>query len=521
MKRLTGLLCLTTLFISKDVLALSPQHGFGTPLACPISCAAAGNDSAQWTHIHSLEDLEDCDQTVIFDTHIYTPLNGEEEHLVIRACTAEGGQSHSHFDAPTSGCPEDASIHEVQAALKFSWKNDAKAIDSDNFKTVIRQLQQVVSGSDNCVSTTLFARYGDTVAGLFAGTEVQKASVSDLLERVALYASSSDFAEHGQFVSQICGVDDGDPTPASQGFGLAVSENGDLNMVQRAMQAWDVATCVELPEKQIKQEQVKLRLISATAVASIDSESIKSDFNNGKNKGWLASMKNIAMENIGLVDNIKSLDEKDESGPLDSEDRDSGICRYVEVAHGDNCRTLAKKKCHVSEEHFYHVNHVKGGGNSKFCKNLMPRQHVCCTKGHLPVFHPVPRPDGSCFPHTVQSNDLCYKLANKYHVTEKKIEEFNKHTWGWTGCRHLMEGQKICLSKGKPPMPNPIPGARCGPQKHSTQPPKGNQTLADLNPCPLNACCDIWGQCGTTAEFCTRTPAKTGAPGTARPGTNG
>lgn len=45
--------------------------------------------------------------------------------------------------------------------------------------------------------------------------------------------------------------------------------------------------------------------------------------------------------------------------------------------------------------------------------------------------------------------------------------------------------------------------------------------LANLNPCLLNACCDIWGQCGIISDFCTAAPADTGAPGTAQPGSNG
>jgi hypothetical protein len=43
--------------------------------------------------------------------------------------------------------------------------------------------------------------------------------------------------------------------------------------------------------------------------------------------------------------------------------------------------------------------------------------------------------------------------------------------------------------------------------------------ISDLNPCPLNACCNIWGQCGITKEFCI--DINTGAPGTAKEGTNG
>jgi GH18 family chitinase len=40
-----------------------------------------------------------------------------------------------------------------------------------------------------------------------------------------------------------------------------------------------------------------------------------------------------------------------------------------------------------------------------------------------------------------------------------------------------------------------------------------------LNPCPLNACCDIWGQCGITEQFCNNTSL--GPPGTAATGSDG
>lgn len=66
-----------------------------------------------------------------------------------------------------------------------------------------------------------------------------------------------------------------------------------------------------------------------------------------------------------------------------------------------------------------------------------------------------------------------------------------------------------------------MPNAVCGPQVNNTAvaPPGTDLTL--LNECPLNACCDIWGQCGTTTEFCTPSTSTTGAPGTAAAGQNG
>jgi hypothetical protein len=68
-------------------------------------------------------------------------------------------------------------------------------------------------------------------------------------------------------------------------------------------------------------------------------------------------------------------------------------------------------------------------------------------------------------------------------------------------------------------MPAPLANALCGPQVPGTEKPTDGTALSDLNPCLLNACCDVWGQCGTTSEFCTNT--STGAPGTAKEGTNG
>ncbi|KAL2016189.1 hypothetical protein VTK56DRAFT_4078 [Thermocarpiscus australiensis] len=61
-------------------------------------------------------------------------------------------------------------------------------------------------------------------------------------------------------------------------------------------------------------------------------------------------------------------------------------------------------------------------------------------------------------------------------------------------------------------MPAIVSNAVCGPQKPGTMRPASGTDISSLNPCPLNACCDIWGQCGVTAEFCVNT--STGAPGT-------
>ncbi|ORY65428.1 uncharacterized protein BCR38DRAFT_432750 [Pseudomassariella vexata] len=64
-------------------------------------------------------------------------------------------------------------------------------------------------------------------------------------------------------------------------------------------------------------------------------------------------------------------------------------------------------------------------------------------------------------------------------------------------------------------MPTAIDGAVFGPQVPGPQRPNNGTELADLNQCPLNACCDIWGQ------YCTDTRKDGAASGTAAPDTNG
>ena len=192
-------------------------------------------------------------------------------------------------------------------------------------------------------------------------------------------------------------------------------------------------------------------------------------------------------------------------------------CSYIQIEPGNGCWALASR-CGISQEDLQKFNPQDG---PDFCNTLQAGKYICCSPGSLPDFSPQPNPDGSCSTYTVQDGDLCYIIASAHHLTPQQLEERNKNTWGWSGCDYLMAGQHICLSSGDPPMPASLPNAVCGPQVPNTPKPSHGTPLSDLNPCPLNACCDVWGQCGTSPLFCTPSSGKTGAPGTSKPGTNG
>lgn len=192
-------------------------------------------------------------------------------------------------------------------------------------------------------------------------------------------------------------------------------------------------------------------------------------------------------------------------------------CKTIQVASGDSCASLASK-CGISGADFTKFNPQKD-----LCSTLAVGQHVCCSSGSLPDLSPKPNKDGSCATHSVTAGEYCSAIAAKYSVKVSDLESFNNKTWGWMGCDDLEADFVMCVSKGSPPMPAIIPSAVCGPQANGTKKlATGDMDkLASLNPCPLNACCDIWGQCGITDEFCTVTKSSTGAPGTAKKGTNG
>lgn len=185
-------------------------------------------------------------------------------------------------------------------------------------------------------------------------------------------------------------------------------------------------------------------------------------------------------------------------------------CSTTTVQSGDLCADLAKR-CGISTEVL-----LKYNSKSDFCTTLRVPQLVCCSGGSLPV--PEPDSSGNCKTHEVQSDESCWSIANdqSFLFSVDDLEDFNKRTWGWGGCKNLQASTIICLSPGNPPLPKPIPNAMCGPVKPGTQSPPPGTDLATLNPCPLNSCCDVWGFCGTTDEFCR--PVPTGqAPGAPQP----
>ncbi|KUI60668.1 Killer toxin subunits alpha/beta [Cytospora mali] len=307
----------------------------------------------------------------------------------------------------------------------------------------------------------MFAAHGGIVAGIYTGESIDSVSAVDSLIVQAESAEISD-----TFAAQICGTTyDGSHT-----VGIVVNTRGDYATVQSAIQTWVGSSCV-------------------TGYDSVVT-------------------RNITIEQFPVA--VHSAEQRE----IQFSERDD-TCSYVLVESGDSCASL-EEECGITDAEFTEYN-----PSDDLCSTLTPGEAVCCSSGSLPDLSPQENADGTCYNYTIQKGDYCALLASEYYITTDDIETWNSETWGWMGCDDLQLDAIICLSTGDPPMPAVLATAECGPQVSGTQRPSNWSDIGLLNPCPLNACCDIWGECGITSLYCTASESTTGAPGTAANGSNG
>ncbi|GLA31699.1 hypothetical protein AnigIFM63326_010379 [Aspergillus niger] len=448
--------------------------------------------------------LTRCNETILFDLNLNTAVDDPLAHQTFRACAmADSGNSQdliqrrgiisrqqlapnitvssssstttsattsTLMDNNTSSCGH---VHQAQATVDVSWwavNNHASNTHAANgFASTASQLENYLKRDDTCGKSVLFSKAGDIVMGVYIGSQYDKSGAAQLLSGLHDYENLLDKYVASQLALEVCG----DKSLGPEIIAVFIDTTGNISAVQTALRGWNEAKCLTGFSGQELWTKVSLSMIPPSE--------------------------------ISIVPGMKSqtLSRRD-------------TCSYTQAVAGDGCWSLAER-CGITQDDLESYNPV-----SDFCNTIEVGQYVCCSSGSLPDFSPQPNADGSCYTYTIQFGDLCSTIANTYNIPDAtKIEAYNSETWGWEGCSYLMIGQNICLSSGDPPMPAAVANAQCGPQVPGTERPTNGTALADLNPCPLNACCDIWGECGITDDFCTADPADTGAPGTAQPNSNG
>ncbi|KAJ3573148.1 hypothetical protein NPX13_g4807 [Xylaria arbuscula] len=439
----------------------------------------------------------------------------------------------------------------VQAKVMYGMPFGGTIKNSNNNNTVKsstvsvgHQVRTFLSSKEpSCTENVLVFGYSQgSIFGLFAGVEVYQHNVHvDILSHFLQDLETNDFPS-GPLIAQLCAVNG---LGADYAVGMVVGSVDDLALVREVMQRWTNGICVSGDLKTYMTTSVRIPIEvggsdNSTSTAMVS----RKDTNIWNRSGLIArdicktttvksgdgcdaiakrcGISTTTLQQYNTAKNFCTTLVPDQvvccsSGtlpdPIPAANTD-GTCTTKSVVSGDSCTSLASK-CGLKPTDF-----TKLHSASDFCSTLQVGLLVCCTYGKLPDITPKPGSDGSCAVYTVKSDDGCAAIAASHGLTKADIESFNKKTWAWNGCSALLPAQKICLSTGTPPFPPSIDNAICGPQVPGTKNPSsgGSDTWANLNPCPLKVCCNVWGQCGATDDFCVKSPSDTGAPGTTKPG---
>jgi hypothetical protein len=448
---------------------------------CPALCSSSGPNPNNWTAYNGLDQVARCSETVFYSVSLYDDVdnagNSSASHRFF-ACTSYGAPQQVGA-VVAAGSPAVQTL--TNTTFTFGGFNDSSStVPGAILSGLSLQLRLLLNAGYTAANDTplvLFVQSVSGTAGLYVGKDVQAelTAPNALLsfERALNSTTSGSFTSSAAMQFCQTGID------ADHIFGVYATSNTSFAPVQQTLQGWANASCLTFPVDNTNTTDPILDTIAFTTPLLINGT--------GTAKNATASRR----RRLGK----------------------RGDCTTVQVVAGDSCASLVTK-CGITAAELATYN-----PSSTLCSALTPGEHICCSSGTLPDFAPQQNSDGSCATYTIAAGDTCSGLAASYDLTPADIESYNINTWAWNGCSLLYIGNIICLSSGTPPMPAPLANAVCGPQMPGTPVPAAGTNISTLNPCPLNACCDIWGQCGITSESCTNT--NTGAPGTATPGTNG
>lgn len=436
-------------FVSAQVGFRQPAGpGYAERNACPTRCSIAGPNPSNWSVYHNFDQFHACEQSRFYDFSLYDKVDDANAFHRIYACSSYGPDWTNLPKAKT----DVATIQSVgkNTTYELGWWSDGGKLDESGISSLATQLREYLANgyapTDRMV--TLFAQSGQTAVGLYIGRGLQNEGVGtfalEALDTKLLHLKLS----ASSMAMQLCrpGSD------SDQVFGFMATTNGTFGPIQNALKTWANADCLSFPDSR---NFTGPAYFTAPMVATTKFPADREKFTKAARSSRLISRAN---------------------------------CKTIQVQSGDSCASLAKK-CAISAADFTKYNPA-----SNFCSSLKPGQHVCCSSGTLPDFRPKPKPDGSCFPYKFTSGDSCSSVAAANSLTVAELEKFNQKTWGWNGCSNVWAGTIACLSSGKPPFPATVPNAICGPQVPGTKPPTDGSDISKLNPCPLNACCNVWGQ---------------------------
>lgn len=473
---------------------------------CPLPCTDVTNVHS-WVTYLSVERLQQCKEPMLLQTSVNHPADDLRFPVLIHACSLKPGPvpesvtkavavmqnpktstnlTQRGIDTAqacfSGGIPSKQSLQLFNSLGSSDSNPGQRTTMTPSLEKPLEGLDTFFSAKDNCDESFAFAYHNGTIAGLYIGDRLGKATVSSALRALA----QRDLWPSAQAAAQLCSQGHA----GDQVFGVAIDTTGNLAAVQKTLYNWSKGTCLVNDPSGAQVEGVEISKLEGSITKPTSAPGL--NITTGGNATVASSLRRRGRNRNMLMPRA--------------------TCAYTEVVSGDDCGKLAQR-CRISNADFYKFN-----TKSDLCATLMPGQYICCSAGD-PYVKPkpaAPRPgtDGTCATHIISAGDTCSSIAERYGVTVDDIERWNKgRTWAWNSCSRILPTYNMCVSQGKVPLPPPAIGTQCGPLVPGTKTLDVGMSLADLNPCPLKACCSNWGYCGIFTGHCTVNAPPGGGPG--------
>jgi chitinase len=506
-----------------------------SPDLCQFPCSTVGPDPQNWMEVpyNSPQDLSRCNQTILFTVDVENDYRSQDVHMVLKACVSTGKEE---YNAPTkvqSTASGDlvqpscgARLDQTKATPSVQPSIGNSSVSQTSIATAAEHLAHFYEKGASCGNNTLFAKSGNAVVGTYAGGDVQKDSAASILRKFEESTKSDNQA------LQVCGMNKSD----SRTFGVFGSGIADLVSNIEAVKSWANGDCLNMSNTM---EEIDYGVLHSpnedpgTSVTVKSSQIGSNEHITSETDTSGAAGSTAIGQKVGTTTTSGTfISSTITSGTMTSNTITGGTVTGGTFSNGTLPQTFSNETLSTSLSRPFPnttVSTTLSGpfSNATLSKNLSPTPFNTSTVNpgngtaviagwnltHTNSSAGI-NAGGSCRIYQVQPGDGCWAIANANGVTQDDMENNNHNTWGWAGCGHLQPNQRICLGPGDPPMPAAIDGTQCGPQVPGTQTPTNGTKLEDLNPCPLNACCSIWGYCGITDDFCIKHLADTGAPGT-------
>ncbi|KAJ9272098.1 hypothetical protein DTO212C5_1861 [Paecilomyces variotii] len=211
---------------------------------CPGSCESLGVNSSYWPAYSSMDELSRCDETMLLQFSLNTPVDNHGGKVILRSCTANL-VTDTTTETERSSCTLSANTTSVTSSIQIYRDIDSTKGSSNEAIDALSQLlaYDTLNPVGSCDEAISFAYSGNTAVGLYMGSGLRSQNllpsvINELIDAV------EENGTPGTLMVQLC-----DNQSARYSMGLMISSVGGLSATQSAVQTWRDSGCAGSVDK--------------------------------------------------------------------------------------------------------------------------------------------------------------------------------------------------------------------------------------------------------------------------------